>query len=333
MSPLQSVAFGNYLLLDRLAEGGMAEVWRAKMFGGGGLERLVALKRILPALADAEEFIAMFVDEAKIGFQLIHPNIVQTYEVGEHDGVHFLSLEYIPGKSLGDLLEQCQREGRPVPLPLACYCIAMLCEGLEYAHRKRDRNGRELHIVHRGLSLQDVLVSYEGEVKVIDFGIAKAAGRRTQTQPGIIKGKLGYLSPEQIRGEPVDGRADVFTVGVCLYELLTGRRPFVGAHEVDTLRQICDAQALPPSTHDPRIPSMLDQIVLKALARDVSARYRTAGEFGEDLQRFLALDPVGFGRESLRQYLQAHFAEEVKREARWRQEVANLPPLKGDARG
>jgi serine/threonine protein kinase len=310
--------FGNYLLLEPLATGGMAELWRAKMFAGGQ-ERLVALKRILPGFAGDEEFIAMFIDEGKIGFQLQHPHIVRTYEMGEISGAHFISLEYISGKPLAEL-------PKPAPLPLSCYCMVKLCEGLDHAHRKQDRQGRDLNIVHRGLSLQDVLVSYEGEVKLIDFGIAKAAGRRTRTRPGIIKGRIGYMSPEQINGLAVDRRSDVFTLGVCLYELLTGRQPFAGDSVIDTVRRTADAKVEPPSTHAPGIPAELDRIVLKALSREPKGRYAYASELGEELQRVLTSAPTGFERGDLREYMQATFAEEVTREAQRQQDYARLNP-------
>jgi serine/threonine protein kinase len=321
--------FGNYLLIDRMGIGGMAEVWRAKMFGGEGQGRRVAVKRILPHLADTDEFISMFLDEGRISLQLLHENIAQLYEVGQIGPHAFLSLEYIAGKPLSALFGRGRKQGLPLSVPLACYCIARACEGLDHAHRKKDGRGRDMNIIHRGLSLDDVLVSYEGEVKVIDFGIAKAAGRVTQTEPGIIKGKFGYMSPEQINGQPLDQRSDVFAMGVCLYELLTGRRLFVGESDFDSLDLVRKGKVTPPSQYNPELPLALEQAVLRALAPDVNERYRYAGELAADLQRFCELSDGGFGARELRQYMRASFPEDLALEAQRLQEEAKLVPPQG----
>jgi serine/threonine protein kinase len=320
--------FGDYLLLDRVGIGGMAEVWRAKMFGVEGLGRLVALKRILPHFADDDEFISMFLDEGRIGLQLLHANVAQAFELGQIGPYPFLSQEYIPGKSLGDLFENFRKAATPVPLPLVCYCISRMCAGLDYAHRKTDGRGRLLNIIHRGLSLEDVLVSYEGEVKVIDFGIARAANRVTQTQPGILKGKIGYMSPEQIEGSTIDRRSDVFAIGVCLYELLTGQRPFVGENDLATMELTRQGRLTPPSVHNPYVPRLLDQIVLKALAREVHERYSYAGELGDALQDFLIHRDLDFDQQALARYMRTTFAGDLQREEQRRQEYARLVPPK-----
>jgi serine/threonine protein kinase len=320
--------FGHYLLLDRVGIGGMAEVWRAKMFGGEGLGQLVAVKRVLPHLSETEEFISMFLDEGRISLQLLHENIAQTYEVGQIGPHSFLSLEYVSGKSLFDLFERGRKQRQPVPLHLACYLIAKACEGLDHAHRKKDGSGRPLNIIHRGLSLQDILVSYEGEVKVIDFGIAKAAGRVTQTEPGIIKGKFGYMSPEQIDDLALDRRSDVFVLGVCLYELITGQRLFVGESDFDTLDMVRKGRVAPPSTHNREIPQSLEQIVLRALSPAVNERYLYASEFAEDLQRFLSRSEGSLGTQEPRQYMRSTFAEDLRREEQRQQEEAKLEPPK-----
>jgi serine/threonine protein kinase len=306
----------------------MAEVWRAKMFGGEGLGRLVAIKRILPVFAEDEEFITMFLDEAKLGLQLLHANIAQIFEVGQIGPHHFLSLEYVPGKPLVDLFEHSREEGVPLPVPLACFCIAGMCAGLDYAHRKKDGTGRDLNIIHRGLSLADVLLSYEGEVKVIDFGIAKAQGRVTQTQPGVIKGKFGYLSPEQLESQPLDRRSDVFAIGVCLYELLAGQRLFQGDTPMEAVEKLRKAQVMPPSIYNRNVPKSLERIVYRALAPHMSERYPSAGELGDDLRRFLAQSGGNFTQQDLRRYLRATFAEDVRLEARRQEEYARIVPPK-----
>ncbi|QRN99801.1 protein kinase [Archangium violaceum] len=325
----QPIPFGKYLLLDRINIGGMAEVWRGKMFGAGGFERLVAIKRILPNIAEDDEFISMFIDEAKISVQLNHANVAQIYELGQISNSYFIAMEYIPGKDMRAIFDRCRKKGEPAPVPLVAFVVAKMCEGLDYAHRKKDNLGRDLNIVHRDISPQNVLLSFEGEVKVIDFGIAKAAGKATKTQAGILKGKFGYMSPEQIRGMPLDRRSDIFAIGVCLYEMLTGERLFVGDSDFSVLEKVRKAEVPPPSTYNRRIPEALEKIVLKALARDVDERYQYANELGDDLQRFLITSESIFGRKDLMQYMKSTFAEDVEREKLRLQEYADIKPPEG----
>nr|WP_225937556.1 protein kinase [Myxococcus sp. RHSTA-1-4] len=315
--------------MDRINIGGMAEVWRGKQFGASGFERLVAIKRILPNIAEDEEFISMFIDEAKISVQLTHANIASIYELGQIASSYFISMEYIPGKDMRAIFDRCRKKGEPAPVPLVAFCISKMCEGLDYAHRKKDGMGRDMNIVHRDISPQNVLISYEGEVKVIDFGIAKAAGKATKTQAGILKGKFGYMSPEQIRGLPLDRRSDVFAIGVCLYEMLTGERLFVGDSDFSVLEKVRKAEVPPPSTYNRRIPEALEKIVLKALAKDVDERYQYASELGDDLQRFLITSESIFSRKDLMQYMKSTFAEEVEREKQRLLEYADIKPPDG----
>jgi len=325
----QPIPFGKYLLLDRINIGGMAEVWRGKQFGASGFERLVAIKRILPNIAEDDEFISMFIDEAKISVQLTHANVASIYELGNILGSYFISMEYIPGKDMRAIFDRCRKKGEPAPVPLVAFCVSKMCEGLDYAHRKKDGMGREMNIVHRDISPQNVLISYEGEVKVIDFGIAKAAGKATKTQAGILKGKFGYMSPEQIRGLPLDRRSDVFAIGVCLYEMLTGERLFVGDSDFSVLEKVRKAEVPPPSTYNRRIPEALERIVLKALAKDVDERYQYASELGDDLQRFLITSDTIFSRKDLAQYMKSTFAEDVEREKQRLLDYADIKPPEG----
>ncbi|WNG60352.1 protein kinase [Archangium gephyra] len=325
----QPIPFGKYLLLDRINIGGMAEVWRGKMFGAGGFERLVAIKRILPNIAEDDEFISMFIDEAKISVQLNHANIAQIYELGQITNSYFIAMEYIPGRDMRAIFDRCRKKGEPAPVPLVAYMVAKMCEGLDYAHRKKTNQGHDLNIVHRDISPQNILISFEGEVKVIDFGIAKAAGKATKTQAGILKGKFGYMSPEQIRGLPLDRRSDIFAIGVCLYEMLTGERLFVGDSDFSVLEKVRKAEVAPPSTYNRRIPEALEKIVLKALARDVDERYQYANELGDDLQRFLLTSDSIFGRKDLMQYMKSTFAEDVEREKQRLHEYADIKPPEG----
>ncbi len=325
----QPIPFGKYLLLDRINIGGMAEVWRAKTFGAGGFERLVAIKRILPNIAEDEEFIAMFIDEAKITVQLNHANIAQIYELANIANSYFIAMEYISGKDMRAVFDRCRKRGEPAPIPLTCYLLARCCEGLDYAHRNKDRMGRDMNIVHRDVSPQNALISYDGEVKVIDFGIAKAAGKATKTQAGILKGKFGYMSPEQIRGLPLDRRSDVFAIGICLYEMLTGERLFVGDSDFSVLEKVRKVEVLPPSHFNRRIPDALEKIVMKALAKDVEDRYQYASELGDDLQRFLITTETVFGRKDLAAFMKATFAEEVEKEKMRLQEYVDIRPPDG----
>ncbi len=310
----QPIPFGKYLLLDRVNIGGMAEVWRAKTFGAGGFERIVAIKRILPNIAEDEEFISMFLDEAKITVQLNHANIAQIYELNNLSNSYFIAMEYVSGKDLRAVFDRCRKRGEPAPIPLTCYAIAQCCEGLDYAHRAKDRQGRDMSIVHRDVSPQNALISYDGEVKVIDFGIAKAAGKATKTQAGILKGKFGYMSPEQIRGLPLDGRSDIFAMGVCLYEMLTGERLFVGDSDFSVLEKVRKVEVLPPSHFNRKIPEPLERIVMKSLAKDVDDRYQHATELGEDLRAFMYSTGNSFARKDLAAFMKATFAEDYEKE-------------------
>jgi serine/threonine protein kinase len=220
--------FGKYLLLERINVGGMAEVFIAKAFGVEGFERILAIKKILPTMAEDEEFITMFIDEARISVQLNHANVVHIHELGKHDETFYIAMEYVAGRDLRTILERYRRHKEIMPTAQAVFIASKICEGLDYAHRRKDARGQDLDIIHRDVSPQNILISYEGEVKIIDFGIAKAANRSQKTQAGILKGKFGYMSPEQVRGLPIDRRADVFAVGVILYEMLTGEKLFVG---------------------------------------------------------------------------------------------------------
>jgi len=279
--------FGKYYLLDRINVGGMAEVFKAKTVGVEGFERLVALKRILPSIAEDEEFITMFIDEAKIAVQLQHANIAQIFDLGKVDDSYFIALEYVNGRDLRGIFDDLRKVGQVMPMAQVCYLIMQLCEGLDYAHNKRDVQGRELNLVHRDVSPQNVLLGYDGEVKLIDFGIAKAAGKASKTQAGILKGKFGYMSPEQVRGLPIDRRSDIFALGIVLYEMLTSERLFIGESDFSTLEKVRNVEIIPPSSFNSEIPDKLESIVLKALEKNVEDRYQNAIDLHDDLQLFM----------------------------------------------
>src|SRR6185436_4544067 len=306
--------FGKYLLLERVNVGGMAEVFIAKAFGVEGFERILAIKKILPTMAEDEEFITMFIDEARISVQLNHANIVHIHELGKHDEAYFIAMEYVSGRDLRTILERYRRRKELMPTAQAVFVTSKICEGLDYAHRKKDARGQELHIIHRDVSPQNILCSYEGEVKIIDFGIAKAANRSQKTQAGILKGKFGYMSPEQVRGLPIDRRSDVFAVGVILYEMLTGEKLFVGESDFSTLEKVRNAEVPLPTQFNPNIPAGLEKVVMKALTREAEDRYQWASDLQEDLMRFLLAGDAIYSAKHLSTFMKDAFAEDLNRE-------------------
>ena len=306
--------FGKYLLLERIAVGGMAEVFVAKAFGVEGFERLLAIKKILPTMGEDAEFIRMFVDEARIAVQLAHANIVQVLELGKHDESLYIAMEYVSGRDLRQLMERFRKRQEPMPLPQVCLIVAEVCEALDHAHRKRDAQGRPLGIVHRDVSPQNVLVSFEGEVKLIDFGIAKAESRLQKTQSGILKGKFSYMSPEQVKGDAVDGRSDVFACGILLWELVCGEKLFAGDSDYAILEKVRLGAIPPPRSRNPRCPEALERAILKSLAIDPARRYQTASELHDDLMRFTVASGAVFGARQLATWLREEFRAEYENE-------------------
>ncbi|HMU40592.1 MAG TPA: serine/threonine-protein kinase [Pseudomonadota bacterium] len=307
--------FGKYLLLERISVGGMAEVFKAKTFGVEGFEKIIAIKKILPAMAEDADFIQMFIDEAKIAGQLNHANICQIFELGKIEDSHFIAMEYIWGKDLLQIQNRFRRLKKHMPIQMAAFVLGKVCEGLDYAHRKKDATGKPLNIIHRDVSPQNVILSYDGEVKVIDFGIAKAASRSSKTQAGVLKGKFGYMSPEQVGGKTLDQRTDLFAVGTILYEMLTSDRLFVGESDFVTLEKIRNANVPPPSTINSDIPKELDRIIMKALARDPGERYQWGSEMHDDLADFSALVEPVFNAKSLATWMREAFVQEMRKEA------------------
>lgn len=311
----RAIPFGNYYLLERLAVGGMAEVYLAKCFGVAGFERLVALKRILPTIAEDDEFIAMFIDEAKIAGQLSHANVAQIFDLGKINASYFIAMEYISGHDLRALWDRARDEGG-LPLALVCYVTRKICEGLDYAHRRRDNRGRPLGIIHRDVSPQNILLSYDGDTKVIDFGIAKAANRMVRTQTGILKGKFAYMAPEQARGEPTDHRADIFAIGVILYELITGERCFKADSDFALLEKVRRVDIVPPRKIKPDTPRDLERIIFKALAREAGDRYAWASALAADLDHFMSDQQLTYNKDELGAYVRQMFRDEHNEETR-----------------
>lgn len=311
---LNPVRYGRYLLLDRINVGGMAEVFRGKTAGAEGFERIVALKRILPNIAADPDFVQMFVEEAKLVAQLQHANIAQVYDLDQEGGTYYIAMEYVSGTDLRSMWDRARGRNRLLPIAMSCYIMQRVCEGLDAAHRKKDNDGSDIRLVHRDVSPQNVLISYEGEVKLIDFGIARAANRVSKTQAGVLKGKFGYMSPEQVRGVDLDNRSDIFACGVVLYELVVGDRLFLGESDFSTLEKVRNVEMVPPTRLNKNLSPHLERIVMKALAKNREDRYRWANEMAEDLQRYLFATNQPFARTDMQRYMQQHFRSEMEQE-------------------
>jgi serine/threonine protein kinase len=277
---------GRYEVLSHLATGGMAQIYLARQTGLGSFERHVVLKTILRERAADQRFVTMFLDEAKLAATLNHQNIAQVYEVDQADGAYFMAMEYVHGENARAILETTIRRGWTIPLELAVMLISGAAAGLHHAHERNGKNGQPLNIVHRDVSPANIMVGYDGSIKVLDFGIAKAEERATKTVGGTIKGKYGYMSPEQCKGKPIDRRSDIFALGIILYELTTLRRAFKGNDDFQTMKRIVSGEVVPPSIAVPGYPRELEAIVLTAMAGDVNARFQTGQELIEALDAF-----------------------------------------------
>jgi serine/threonine protein kinase len=305
-------SFGKYILLEKLAVGGMAEIYLARSSGASGVGKFVAIKRILPQFTEQTEFIDMFKDEAKIAVNLSHANVVSIYEFGLVKNSFFLAMDYIEGRNLRQILNKMKKSSLSFSIEQVLYIVKEVAAGLDHAHRCIDANtGKPLNIIHRDMSPQNVMVSFEGEVKIVDFGIAKAETQLETTRAGTLKGKFGYMSPEQAEGQPVDLRTDVFALGIVLWELLANDRLFVANNEVNTLRKIRDCQVPSLRKINPNIAPELERIVGKALAKDRNLRYQTAAAFHRDLSRFLNRQYPDFSPQDFSVFVKTLFAGEI----------------------
>jgi serine/threonine-protein kinase len=281
--------FGRYVLLDRIGMGGMAEVYRAVMPGPEGFRRTFVVKRILGQFSQSESFVEMFVREARICGLLNHPNIVQVHDFGSIDGSYFLAMEYVRGRDLQAVLRRIRQMQRSVPVPVAAYIAREVAECLGYAHALTGDGGRPLNIIHRDVSPSNIMCLSAGGVKLLDFGIAKTMGEdpADRTERGAFKGKLSYMAPERVKREPIDGRSDLFSLGVVLWEMLAGRRLFRASSDAGTLTNVVEAAVPLPSSLRADVPPELDAIVMRALERDPDARYATGQAMAEDLEEVL----------------------------------------------
>jgi serine/threonine-protein kinase len=306
-APDAPTVFGRYTLLERLAVGGMAEVFRAKIISSHGFEKIVVIKRILPHLAEDATFVAMFIDEAKLTAQLTHPKIVQILDFGEVRGQYFTALEYVDGFDALGLLRVAAQKRVHIPRSLAIFVVSEVLEALDYAHNARDMDGKPMGIVHRDISPSNIFLSKRGDVKLGDFGIAHAQRREARTQAGTLKGKYGYMSPEQVVGRPIDARSDLFAIGVVLAELLTGRRLFTAPADLDVLLKVRDVKLDRLDKYGADLPSALDRIVRKALKKNPRERHQTAVALRDDLSDYLFSTGQRVGASDLRAFAGALF--------------------------
>jgi serine/threonine-protein kinase len=309
-----SIPFGKYQLLKKLAAGGMGQVFLART-GDANFEKMVVLKRILPHLVDDEEFFSMFMDEARIAARLNHPNIAQIFELGQEGNTHFIVMEYVAGEDVRRVEKAARTAGKRIPMGLVLRIIADAAAGLDYAHKSRDSKGMLLNLVHRDISPQNILVGFDGGVKVIDFGVAKAAGRAQHTATGILKGKFPYMSPEQAEGEELDARSDIFSLGIVLWELLTDRRLFKGDSDIVSQKLVKQCQVPPTASLVSTIPRELDLVVLKALSKNAKDRFADAATLRLALEEFIQKKGLPASSAHLTRFMHDLYAERVAKEA------------------
>ena len=314
--------FGKYQLLQRIATGGMAEIYRARSQGAAGVTKPVVIKKILPAYASNKGFVTMFINEAKIAMGLSHGNIAQVFDFGEVNGEYFISMEWVNGQTLSKVMRRAQDIGIPyLPVSFALMIAMEISKGLQYAHTQLDEKGRPLNIIHRDISPQNIILSYEGQVKIVDFGIARATNIERQTQTGLVKGKYFYFAPEQARGKELDARIDIFSAGIVMYEMLCGRRPFEGKM-LDVMAKIVRGEFPRPRALNPAIPENVEKIILTALATDRTQRYATAQLLYDALAGHLYTEEKTFSADSLSRLMMYLFQRELSVEGR----AVILPP-------
>jgi eukaryotic-like serine/threonine-protein kinase len=303
--------FGRYVLLDRIGSGGMAEVFRAVMPGAQGFRQTFVVKRILAERSRAADFVEMFVQEARIGSMLSHPNIVQVFDFGNVGGDYFLAMEYLRGRDVQALMRRLRQESQLCPVPVATFIAHEVAVCLGYAHDLIGPDKKRLNIVHRDVSPSNIMCLRTGGVKLLDFGIAKAGDQTENTEQGLFKGKLAYVAPERIKNEALDGRVDLFGLGVVLWEMLAGRRLFRGKSELETLNNVLEMPVPPPSTHRTDVPASLDRVVMRALERDRNARYPTGQAMADDLE--IVLRETGYHSRMLGTLLREVFGSDLSK--------------------
>lgn len=308
--PVPIRSYGKYYLISKLAEGGMAEIFLAKQVGVEGFEKNIVVKRMLSHLSTANDFVAMFLDEARLASRLSHPNVVQVLDLGFEEGCYFIAMEYLAGEDFSTVIRSAAKQRTFVPLNLALKVLADAAQGLHYAHDFTDSKGQPLNVVHRDVSPSNIFITYSGQVKMLDFGIAKAESRVTNTTAGVVKGKYQYMAPEQAQSLPVDRRADVYSLGVCMYEALCNARPFARDTDLAILNAVLKNEYRPPRQLRPDLPVELEQILVKALSRDAADRFQTAGEFASAIENYLRATTSVTSGAALTTYMTNFFGQE-----------------------
>ncbi len=301
--------FGKYDLLVQLATGGMAEIWLARVSGAAGFEKLVVVKRLLSQLSINPDYVEMFLDEARINARLSHGNVVQVLELGQVEGRYFMSMEYVAGLTVAQMGKRATQRIGAVPQDVACGVVVQACAGLHHAHERTQPDGTPLNIIHRDVSPQNLILSFEGQVKVVDFGIAKAEGRIAQTRAGLVKGKSAYMSPEQCLGLPLDRRSDVFALGIVLWELCTSRRLFKRPQPYLTFAAITREDVPPPRALNRSVSPQVETVILKALARKAEQRYASAGDLQEALEQAMAQTSLRANAADLARFVEKEFPD------------------------
>ena len=327
MDPLQIQTLGKYKLVQHLATGGMAEVYKAIYEVGDGIEKTCVVKRLLPHLSKNPEFVEMFRTEARVSAELSHGNLVQVFQFGQDGESHYLAMEYVRGQDLSAVLKRLRDRGANMPLDIALHIAVEVARALHYAHTRRDQSGRAMGIIHRDVSPDNILLSYQGDVKVTDFGIAKLADSQ-KTQAGFIKGKVSYIAPEQAVGLDLDRRADIFALGLVLHEMLTGEKVFTGANELEIITKVSKMPIPPPSTRNPHLDYRIDDLVMQSLQRNRDLRYKSAEDFRRAIAETMAAfrvqsDPTKVG-EYLRQMFSGELASEIKADEEISKSLARL---------
>ena len=326
MIVFQPIRFGKYLLLDKIAVGGMAELYRAKLTGAQGFEKLIAIKKILPHLTTDEALVNSFIDEAKLAALLHHQNIVQIYDFGSMEGSYFIAMEHLFGKDLRLITNKSKEKDLLLSLEYALYITSQICAGLDYAHNMKDLRGKPLNIIHRDISPQNILITYGGEARIVDFGIAKAASQSSSTPVDMIKGKVSYMSPEQADGKTIDHRSDIFSTGILLYEMVTGKRMFEG-DVLQILSRVREAEFEPPERVINDLPPKIYDIFHRSLAKDPDKRYQSTGEMLSDLEESMYQSSFRPTARGLAQYMKELFEEEIHAEKQVMQDTVQISVL------
>lgn len=311
MTMFRPVKFGKYLLVDKIARGGMAEIYLAKLYGAEGFEKDLVIKMILPEWSSNRSFLTMLIDEAKLAVRLNHANIVPVFELGQEGDKYYIAMEYVDGVDLRRLWSRMHDDEKILPLHLSIYIIIRVLEGLSYAHNKKDNEGNNLNIIHRDISPQNILISFDGAVKLTDFGIAKATLSSTETASGVHKGKYSYMSPEQANLEEVGQPTDIFSTGIILYELVTGRRLFGGGSDIQTLDRIRKTEVSFSSEEKKRLPAQLVRIISKMLAQEIGKRFKSASDICKELFKFSIESDLSCDREDLSSFMRESFCDEI----------------------